>query len=174
MPNPFLKRQLEQDVWATEKLIAHLRKLTPPQLELTASGTYGTIKSTLQHIVVADENYIVRLTGNILHGAPFRITDPATIDDIAAHLAHVKDGVARLLSGPTLDAERLITDTPLRQAGAPRNEMATWVPAAQFVNHGVDHRSHINTILAANGLETIDLQVWPYASEVGATRQVNT
>ena len=170
--NEFLKRQFEHDVWATEQLIAHLRKLTPEQLELTSQGTYGTIRATLQHIVVADENYVVRLTGKVLHDVPFRVTDPATLDDIATHLAHVKAGVARLFSGSKLEAERLIPDTPLRAKDAPRIEMSTWVPAAQFVNHGTDHRSHINTILAAHGLETIDLQVWPYAGGLGATKRI--
>lgn len=170
--NEFLKRQFEHDVWATDQLIAHLRKLMPEQLELTSQGTYGTIRATLQHIVVADENYVVRLTGKVLHDVPFRVTDAATLDDISAHLAHVKAGVARLFSGPRLEAERLITDTPLRAKDAPRIEMSTWVPAAQLVNHGADHRSHINAILATHGLETIDLQVWPYASGLGASRQV--
>jgi len=169
VPNPFMHRQMQHDVWATEQLLARCQKLTPEQLELTTPGTYGTIKGTLQHIVVADENYLIRLSGKLLHDKVFRLTDPATLDDIATHLAHVKDAVERLFAGPTLDAERLITDTPSRPEGAPRFEMRTWVPASQLINHGVDHRSHINTILAAHGLETVDLQVWPYATALGAS-----
>jgi len=174
MKNEFLKRQFEHDIWATEQLIAHVRKLAPEQLELTSPGTYGTIRSTLQHIVSSDENYVIRITGKLLHDLPFRTNDPATLDDIAAHLAHVKAGVARLFDGPRLEAEGLLADTPLRRPDAPRIEMSTWVPAAQFVNHGTDHRSQINAILATHGLETIDLQIWPYAMGLGASRQVKT
>jgi uncharacterized damage-inducible protein DinB len=162
---------MQHDIWATEQLIAHCRKLTPDQLELTTPGTYGTIKATLQHIVAADENYLIRLSGKLLHENVFRVTDSASIHDIATHLGHVKDAVERLFAGPTLDAEHLLTDTPSRPAGAPRFEMRTWVPASQLINHGVDHRSHVNTILAAHGLETVDLQVWPYAMELGASRE---
>ena len=169
MPNPFLRRQFEQDIWATETMLARCRALTPEQLEFTTPGTYGTIRSTLQHIVAADEGYLVRLLGTLLHEKPIRGTDRLTLDDIATHLGHVKDAAARLFSGPTLDAERLITDTPLRAPDAPRYEMYAWVPAAQFINHGVDHRSHINTILAARELETVDLQVWPYAIALHAS-----
>ena len=172
MPNPFLHRQMQHDVWSTEQLIAHVHKLPPETLELTTAGTYGTIREVLHHIVVADENYLVRLSGKVLHDKPFRLTEPATLDEIASHLTHVKDAVERLFTGPTLDAERLITDTPLRAPDAPRIEMRAWVPAAQLINHGVDHRSHVNTILTAHGLEPIDLQVWPHASELGASRQV--
>ena len=171
-PNPFLHRQMQHDVWATEKLIERCRNLTPEQLELTTPGTYGTIRATLQHIVSSDEGYLVRLTGKVIHEPPFRWNDPATLDDIATHLGHVKTAIERLFSGATLDPERLLTDTPLRQPGAPRIEMETWVPAAQLIYHGVDHRSQIDTILSVHGLETIDLQVWPYAMGLGASRQV--
>jgi len=170
-PNPFLHRQMQHDVWATEKLIARCRKLTPEQLELTTPGTYGTVRATFAHIVSADESYLVRLLGTVLHDKPFRANDPATLDDIAMHLAHVRAGVERLFSGAPLDADLVIADTPLRAAGAPRFEMATWVPANQLIYHGVDHRSQIDTILSVHGLETIDLQVWPYAIELGASRE---
>lgn len=172
MPNPFLHRQMQHDVWATEKLIDHCRTLAPEQLELTTTGVYGTIRATLQHIVSSDEGYLTRLLGKTLHDTPFRANDPATLDDIATHLGHVTDAVERLFSGPTLDAERIIPDTPLRPAGAPRIEMKTWAPAMQLIYHGVDHRSQIDTILSVHGLDTIDVQVWPYAAELGATRRV--
>ena len=171
MPNPFLHRQMQHDIWATEKLIAHCRELTPEQLELTTPGTYGTIRATLAHIVSSDEGYLVRLIGKVLHETPFRANDPVALDDIAMHLGHVKDAVERLFSGPPIDQDRVIPDTPLRPAGAPRFEMAAWAPATQLIYHGVDHRSQIDTILSVHGLETIDLQIWPYALELGASRQ---
>ena len=171
VPNPFLHRQMRHDSWATGKLIERCRTLTPEQLELTTPGTYGTIRATLQHIVSADEGYLVRLLGTVLHDVPFRGNDPATLDDIATHLGHVKTAVERLFSGPPIDPDRVIPDTPLRPAGAPRIEMAAWAPATQLIYHGVDHRSQIDTILSVHGLETIDLQVWPYAMELGASRE---
>jgi len=160
---------MQHDLWATKQLIARCRTLTPEQLELTTAGVYGTIRATLQHIVSSDEGYLVRLTGKVLHETPFRGNDPATLDNISAHLEHVEAAVERLFSGPTLAADRILSDTPLRPAGAPRFEMQTWVPASQLINHGADHRSHVNTVLAAHGLETVDLQVWPYAMALGAS-----
>ncbi len=172
-PNPFLHRQMQHDIWATTKLIERCRKLTPEQLELTTPGTYGTIRATLTHIVSSDEGYLVRLLGKVLHETPFRANDPATVDDVATHLTHVKAAVERLFSGPPIDPDRVITDTPLRPEGAPRFEMAAWAPATQLIYHGVDHRSQIDTILSVHGLETIDLQVWPYAVELGASRKAD-
>ena len=165
-----LLRQMRHDVWATERLIAHLNSLTAEQLELTATGTYGTIRGTLVHIVSADEGYLVRLLGEVLHDPHFTNKD-ADLDEIASHLGHVKDGVDRLFGRGNFDGDRVIADTPLRRPDQPRFEMAAWAPAAQFVYHGVDHRSQIDTILSTHGLETMDLQVWPYAMELGASRK---
>jgi hypothetical protein len=79
--------------------------------------------------------------------------------------------VERLFASGSPDPDRVIADTPLRRPGMPRFEMAAWPPASQFVYHGIDHRSQIATILSANGLEPPDLQVWPYAMELGASRE---
>ena len=166
-----LQRQMRHDVWATERLVAPVRKLDPAKLELTATGTYGTILGTLKHIVAADEGYLVRLTGAKLHDTHFTAAVDPDLDEIATHLGHVKEAVERLFGKGAFDGDRLITDTPLRRPEQPRIEMPAWVPAAQFVNHGTDHRSQIDTILSTNGLESVDMQVWPYADELGATRE---
>ena len=169
---PPMLRLMRHDLWATEQLLAHCRPLTDEQLELTAPGTYGTIRATLAHIVTADEGYLVRLLGKLLHDPPLRLADARSLDDIAAHVAHAKEAVERLFAGAEIDADRVITDTPARRPDQPRVEMQAWVPASQFVHHGSDHRAQINTILSAHGLEPVDVQVWPYASELGAVRSV--
>jgi len=173
MSTPVTLRQLRHDVWATERLIARCRALTAEQLELTSPGTYGSIRGTLAHIVSADEGYLVRLLGAKLHEPPFRQAqlDTATLDDLATHLGHVKGGVERLFAAGEVDGDRLIGDTPIRLPDQPRAEMNAWVPLTQFVHHGSDHRAQVNAILTANGLEPPDLQVWPWAMELGATRQ---
>ena len=167
-------RQLRHDVWATEALLTFCRGLSPQQLELTVPGTYGTVRRTLAHIVSSDEGYLTRLLGSVLHEPPFRdaAAETATLDELASHLVHVKDAVERLFSSGELDADRLIRDTPLRRHGDPRFEMNAWAPLTQFVHHGNDHRAQIGTILGAHGLEAPDLQVWPYAMELGASREV--
>jgi uncharacterized damage-inducible protein DinB len=167
-----LLRQMRHGVWANERLLEQCRALTDEQLELTVPGTYGTIRRTLAHIVASEEGYLVRLVGALLHEPPTREPDLTTLDAIATHVAHVKSAVERLFAKGTFDPDRVIADTPLRRAGAPRFEMAAWAPAAQFVYHGIDHRSQIETILSTHGLETVDLQVWPYAMDLGASREV--
>jgi len=168
----FLLRQMRHGVWANQKLLERCHALTDEQLELTVPGTYGTIRKTLAHIVASEEGYLVRLLGSLLHEPPVREKDLATLNGIAAHIPHVASAVERLFAKGNPDPDRVIADTPLRRAGAPRFEMAAWAPATQFVYHGIDHRSQIDAILSTHGLETLDLQVWPYAMELGGSREV--
>jgi len=168
----FLLRQMRHGVWANKQLLGRCRALTDEQLELAVPGTYGSIRSTLAHVVAAEEGYLVRLLGSLLHEPPLREQDLTMLDTIAAHIAHVTNAVERLFAKGSPDPDRVIADTPLRRPGGPRFEMAAWAPATQFVYHGIDHRSQIDTILSTHGLETLDLQVWPYAMELGASREV--
>ena len=172
MSTPALLRMLRHDVWATERLVEYCRTVPAEKLEQTAPGTYGTIRGTLAHIVVADENYLVRLLGALLHEPVLRSPDGLTLDEIAAHLTHVKEGVERLFAKGDVDPDRIIPDTPSRRPDAPRFEMAAWVPLAQFVHHGSDHRAQVNAVLTRIGLEAQDVQVWPLAMEMGASRPV--
>jgi hypothetical protein len=43
--------------------------------------------------------------------------------------------------------------------------------APQFVHHGNDHHARITTTLSASGIEPPDLEVWPLATEMGASRE---
>jgi uncharacterized damage-inducible protein DinB len=166
-------RQLRHDVWATERLVAVCRSLTPEQLELSVAGTYGTILRTIAHLVSSDEGYLVRLSGALLHDPPFRgaNAETATLDEVSRHLEHVKDGIERLFATGDLDGDRMLADTPLRRQSEKRFEMNAWVPLTQFIHHGNDHRAQVTTTLSAHGIEPPDLQVWPYAIELGATRE---
>ena len=170
MTHPML-RQLRHDVWATDRLIAHCRQLSTEQLQLSVPGTYGTVVRTLQHVVSADEGYLIRLLGVLLHEPLFRHEPDVGLDVIASHLPHVMDGIERLFASGDLDGDRLSRDTPARRPEQPRFEMNAWVPLTQFVHHGNDHRAQVCTTLSAHGIEPPDLQVWPYAIDLGASHE---
>jgi uncharacterized damage-inducible protein DinB len=159
---PPMLRQLRHDVWATEKLLEHCRTLGPEQLELTVPGTYGTIRKTLIHIVGADERYLSRFLVTcdpMLHED--RNSD-AELDEIAAHLAHVRDGVEKLFAGSEFDPDRVIRDERRKL------QITAWVLVTQFAHHGSDHRAHIGTILGAHRLPTPEIDVWAYGDTTKA------
>jgi uncharacterized damage-inducible protein DinB len=169
VPTPAMLRQLRHDVWATEKLIAHCRSLTEAQLELTAPGTYGTVRRTLEHIVAADTRYLARI--GVPVDGPFREDHDVPLDEIAALLGRVKVGVERVFSGAQFDGDRVVIDARRQVPTDPPLEMEAWMMVTQFAHHGSDHRAHIGTILGAHGLETPPIDVWAYGREVGAIRE---
>ena len=172
MSTPPMLRQLRHDVWATTALVAHLRKLSDEQLELTAPGTYGNIRRTLEHIVAADTRYLARL-GIVVLEAPFREDHDVSLGEIAAMLEQVKAGVERVFTNKEFDPDRVIVDALSQRAPTdPTRELEAWMMLAQFTHHGSDHRAHVGTILGAHGLDTPGLDVWAYGREIGAIREV--
>ena len=169
MTSPML-RQMRHDVWATEKLIAHCRTLSDAQLDLTAPGTYGTIRRTLEHIVGGDTRYLARI-GFPVVDTPFREDHDVSLDEIAALLENVNAGVERVFSGSEFDPDRVVVDAHRRVPTDPPLEMESWMMLTQFTHHGSDHRAHIGTILGAHGLPVPELDVWAYGCEIGAIRE---
>ena len=51
MNTPPMLRQLRHDVWATGRLLERCRTLNEAQLDLTAPGTYGTIRRDRKSVV---------------------------------------------------------------------------------------------------------------------------
>ena len=165
-------RQLRHDMWASEKLIAHCRSLTDAQLELTAPGTYGNIRRTLEHIVAADTRYLRRIGFAVLD-TPYREDHDVSLDELAAMLERVKAGVERLFADKEFDPDRVVVEALGRRAPTdPKRELEAWMMLAQLVHHGSDHRAQIGTILGAHGLDTPEVDVWAYGREIGAIREV--
>ena len=165
MTTPPMLRQLRHDVWATEKLIDHCRSLTDAQLDLTAPGTYGTVRRTLAHIVGGDTLYLA-LIG-------FPVVDPSfdedrlmSLDEISAVLRKVRAGVERVFAVKEFEPDRVMLD----DRTDPPEELEAWTMLAQFAHHGSDHRAHIGTILGAHGVKTPGLDVWAYGWKIGAIR----
>jgi uncharacterized damage-inducible protein DinB len=158
-------RQLRHDVWATETLIAFMRTQGEKSLELSAPGTYGTIRRTLEHIVAADERYLLRLGVPRPEPALSEEAD-VPLDEIARHLAFVKDAVEGIFAGKEFEPDRWVVDTR-----RPERELESWVMVTQMAHHGSDHRAHIGTILGAHGIEGPPLDVWAYGQAVGAIRE---
>ena len=169
-PTSPMLRQLRHDLWATEKLIAYCRTLDNAQLELTAPGTYGTIRRTLQHIVGGNTRYLLRL-GFPVVDTPFPQDRDVSLDETAATLEKVRAVVERLFAGQEFDPDRVVVDPIRREPTDPPLEMESWMMVTQFAHHGSDHRAHIGTILGANGIEGPELDVWAYGREIGAIRK---
>lgn len=152
MTDELLVQALRYNRWANLQLLDVCAGLTEEQLELSSPGTYGTISSTWQHLLAAEQRYLKRLVG----------FEPAmSEDDQFPGIAALKVQAER--SGDALIASvgKFNPDdsTPRRDEWSVRN----WVAMTQAIHHGNDHRTHICTILGQNRIDYGDLDVWAFA-----------
>jgi uncharacterized damage-inducible protein DinB len=141
--------------WANLHLIDACLDLTPDQLASSAPGTYGSIYATLEHIVQAEARYYKRLSGIHLE-PPFSWEDNPPLSDIRPYAARVSSALVEA-------AEQMqITDSFARdwedQAWEGRSSRYKSVAMLiQVVNHGVEHRTNVTTILFQQGIQPPDL-----------------
>ena len=165
MTDETLLRLVRHNTWANLELLAFCAKLAPEQLAWSAPGTYGTVHSTLHHIVGAEHGYLFALSGErplIETEGGGRVLTPdwqAPLDELIERARSNGERVERVLASG-FDPARLI-------ARKGRNSSTAAVVVAQYVHHGSDHRAHVGTILGGNGLEAPWLDVWSYGSAIG-------
>jgi uncharacterized damage-inducible protein DinB len=146
--------------WANLQLIDACLALTPDQLASTAPGTYGSIYQTLAHIVQAETRYYWRLSG--IHLVP-----PFSWDDNPS-LAEIRPFAEQVSSALISAAEGMeSTDTFQREWKEPEWEGKSYRYKSVSmlilaVNHGVEHRTNVTTIMAQQGIETPGLDGWEY------------
>lgn len=148
---------IRYDVWANQTLLKTCELLSPEQLVAGAPGTYGTIYRTLEHLVDSEAHYYSLLAGEPLP-APFKWADRPPVADIRAYYGAVGEAVVQA-------AGRVRPDDVVHQhwqAGPVTYKALTVL--IQIVNHGVEHRTNITTIISALGLPAPDLDGWSYLS----------
>src|SRR5947208_15441091 len=74
------------NAWATKRLLEFCSAPTPNQLNATATGTYGTIISTFNHLIYADAGYLPRA----------KVTRPAWAEGDESDVSDLKELEARV------------------------------------------------------------------------------
>lgn len=153
-----LRRMFAYNDWATLRLIEFCQTLDSASLNLTAAGTLGPIERTLTHLVSSEQFYLRDLTGE----------DPPTwieskIVSLEVLAARSAENAARWLA--YLDT-RPNPDEKLENSwrGRPAHVLR-WGSLTQALVHGVEHRTHVCTILGANGIEPPDISVGAFADK---------
>jgi len=144
------------NTWANLRLLDACKGLTDEQLDTTATGTMGTIRNTLVHIVGAEQRYLASLTGQPreepLERKPF-----TSIADLRERARSSGEGLAEVAARTT--SEGIIETT--WQGQATQVKISTLL--IQAINHGAEHRAHVNTILTQLGIEPPRIDGWAYS-----------
>ncbi len=156
-PHP-LDQVLRHNTWATTTLLDFCAKLGPERLDAAASGTYGTLYGTLQHLVGGEQWYLMLLTGSVLGGPRIRRDDQRhSLDELGA--------VAKATGARALEVAA--TDDATRRIPMGDEWSTVGVILAQLIHHGNEHRAQATTILGANGIEPPSVSAWGYGRATG-------
>lgn len=161
--NEALLDAFRHNSWATRQLIAACRVLSAQQLDAPAAGSYGSILSTFNHIIMAEARYLWRLSGSAPDWAVNDVHS-ARLDDFDARTSETAQNWERFLAGP-IDTERVL----ILNDG--KYEVHAGVLLAQALHHGNAHREQICAILTGYGIEPPDVQAWAYADATGRARE---
>ncbi len=154
-PETTLVELIRYNNWANAQILAICQKLTADQLATAAPGTYGTILDTLGHIIRAEADYVGRITSNRPQ-PPFKWEGQPALADISAFATQVADAL--------LDVVQRIPPTQMvheEENGLTMDYQARHL-FMQAINHGIEHRTNITTILASLGIALPEMDGWGY------------
>ncbi|MBI5879856.1 MAG: DUF664 domain-containing protein [Chloroflexi bacterium] len=160
--NEALLDAFHHNSWATRQLLAACRGLSMEQLASSATGSYGSILDTFNHIIGADAWYLSLLSGSGPEWARKR-EKSADLDQLEARVEETAQNWERFLAEPINTERVLILDEG-------KYETYPGVIIAQAFHHGSAHREQICAILTGFGLEPPDVQAWAYADATGRGR----
>jgi uncharacterized damage-inducible protein DinB len=145
--------------WANVRILEECAGLTDGQLDAAIVGAFGSIRDTLQHIVMAEQSYLSRIST----GQPFRRpkdAPPLTIAEMTESVRATGSGLIEW--APKVQAGDMVQ---VDWQGTPRAVPKTII-LTQAINHATEHRAQIMAILTQVGIQPPDLDSWSYFDEL--------
>ncbi|HEY1351239.1 MAG TPA: DinB family protein [Ktedonobacteraceae bacterium] len=142
------------NLWANLRLLDTCAQLSHTQLDATAPGTFGSVRETLLHLVASEERYARALTGTSSIPLLEDLTTFPGFDELRLHAEHSGQALIRV-------AEQGELSKVLHLDGGTYDAPAI-VVLIQAINHGIDHRSQIDTLLSLQESDPSGLDGWSY------------
>jgi uncharacterized damage-inducible protein DinB len=141
--------------WANQKVLQACQNLSQEQLAALIPGAYGTIRDTLEHIIRGEAYYLTLLTGSYPQPL-FQWEAQPDLAEMTAYAAQIGEALVDMAQ------HTLPTDLIVEEAEGKQFHYQALAVFIQVINHGVEHRTNITTILN-QGLQTPpDVDGWEY------------
>ncbi|HEX8037212.1 MAG TPA: DinB family protein [Ktedonobacterales bacterium] len=151
------------NLWANQRLLNACVQLSDAQLDATMKGTFGSVRETLMHLFAAEEGYARHF--NFTGPAPTpRLADLPTFpgfDELRRRAQRSGNELIAVAEQADLSQILYLDDGTY--------EAPVIVVLIQAVDHGIDHRSQIATLLSQQGIELPDLDAWAYNDAMRAS-----
>jgi uncharacterized damage-inducible protein DinB len=157
-PTDTLTTLFSHHLWANLRLLEQCATLSSEQLDATISGAYGSIRDTLQHIVIAEQSYFSRISTGRRRTRP-EDAPPMTFNEMVESAQTTGSGLIewapRVQAGDTvpIDWDGTLLDVPKT------------ILLTQAINHATEHRAQVMAILTQLGIQPPELDSWTYFDE---------
>jgi len=164
--NEALAEVFRYNRWANRQLIDACRSLSDAHLDTRVPGTSGTVRELLVHVVGGQQTSVLRTKGRQHEGELNRSSPWPGFDVLLEVAEQSSQQLIEIAAGLVEDSE---VSLPFmgRVYGYPKSFLLT-----HAAEHGVEHRTEIKLALAQLGVETPDLDGWPYSTAAGYGREV--
>lgn len=151
------------NLWANQRLLDVCEQLSDAQLDATMPEVYGSVRETLMHMFSSEEGYAQHCS--VQREAPIPRPIELTAFPGFAELRRRAETSGNTLIRFAEQATRADLDRVLHLDGG-TYDAPIIIVLIQAINHAVDHRSQIATILSRQGIELPDLAGWGYNDAV--------
>jgi uncharacterized damage-inducible protein DinB len=145
----------QYNLWANLSLLDFCTGLSDAQLDATVPGTYGTIRETLLHLLAGEEGYARHFTGTYPTTPPLNdLTTAPGLDELRRRAEMSSKELITIAGQADLDQ--------IFHLDGGTYDCPAVIVLIQALDHGIDHRSQICTVLSQQGLEAPCLDAWCY------------
>ena len=143
--------------WANQQVLQACQKLSEEQLAAVIPGAYGTIRDTLEHLIRSEVYYLTLLTGSSPQPL-FKWGTRPGFAEMAAYAAQIGDALADMTQ------HTRPTDPVAEEDQGNIFHYQALAVFIQVINHGIEHRTNITSMLNQNQLSPPDVDGWGYLS----------
>lgn len=154
-PESTLIEFIRYNTWANQQVLAACGSLSEDQLTATIPGAYGSVRATFRHLLRGEAGYINRITHTRLEPS-FAWDDAPSLPQISAFAAE--------LGAAFLDVIQRVPPTQMvyEEEDGKFIEYHARQLFMQVINHGIEHRTNITTLLNSLGLPVPEVDNWGY------------
>jgi uncharacterized damage-inducible protein DinB len=159
---------LRYNKWATLKLIEACSGLPDSVLDAQPPGVSGKVRVLLMHLVGGQQTFVLRTQGKQHINELSRGSAWPGFETLTQFAIESSDQLVAIAQGLDRDVD---VDVPYR-GKVYRYPRSFFLVHA--VEHGVEHRTEIKVALKQLGIDTPDLDGWPYSVDAGYGEEVQT
>ncbi len=145
------------NLWANLRLLDACAQLSEAQLDATTIGTFGSLRETLKHMLASEEGYARTLTGKAPTPPLKEFADFPGFDELRRRAE--ASGEKLIAFAEQVEQEEL---KRILHLDGGTYDAPVIVVVIQAINHAIDHRSQIATLLSQQDIEPPGLDSWSY------------